>query len=925
MKHRYFSCLFSLCCCSLGIVHSASAQVGCGDYKIKEAQDSYNEGNFNKVFALLKPCLGYGGFSKDNTSLAYKLMSLTYLALDSTERASQSIEQMLSYNPNYEPETELLLPYRFVNLVNRVKQTQARVVQVTSVSKKPEDLYKAPATAMVISEEDIRRRGYTDLEILFNDLPGFDVTRSYGLTYSNIYQRGYRSDNTERTLFMINGIEENDFWSNIAYWSVQVPITNVKRVEVVYGPASTMYGANSFLGVINVITKTPKEMLTGPGNAILKADMGYGSYNTRYADVTTAARIQNISFSVTGRAYYSTLNDLSGYAEYDYNPDDFNTTDYATLFRISQNGKRYSDIYGLKGPYFSLNGNTLTLTPAGVEAARAYDKRAMTKNVNGAPIGYSNLLKSFYVRANVVINDFNMGYQIWRMDQASTNAGTDLSRAGVKNGSVWIPMQSLFYNTYTREIIKDKLVLINTTQYRTSSVNDRSRAVTLRNYSTRTLPLAPLTQSVKDSLAALPTGTQAQFATNVLPASVRMAYNLVNNAQPYWETQYFFQHSDQFRNEIRVIASPANHLDVIGGLEFRNSGLQGDYKQLVDTSSSPIYRSAEEYGRSSLDTAQGGNMFRYRNIGAFVQGTYSPLPALQFVFGGRFDYARIRRSGGYGRVFNPRLAIVYTPGHFAFKAIYAEAFQDASSRDRYALASTRLLNNPALLPDRIRNFELAANYVPNPDLQIGLSAYYALCSNIVEEVSVAYRSGTTLQKQNTGEADIFGIQAMADYKLSERFTFYANATYTNAHRTVTTVVAGRNETVRLVTGDIAPYHFNAGVNALLLKDRLNVNVRFNYVAARPVGKNTSVPDNPVGRNPADQASTGPGGYFAAYKLFNSAITYQINKYLDVQLIIHNMLNEQYSDPGGRSANGVSQAYRTPQKGLNGMIRVMINL
>lgn len=892
-----------------GAVLSADAQSGCGEYKIKEAQDFYNKGNFSKVFSLLTPCLE-NGFEDSHKALAYKLLSLTYLAMDSTQRASQTVEQMLLYNPAYEPDNELLLPYRFINLVNVIKQAQTRVVQVTSVSKKPEDLYKAPATALVITEDDIHQRGYTDLEALFSDLPGFDVSRSYGLTYSNIYQRGYRSDNTERTLFMINGLEENDFWSNIVYWSMQIPVSNVKRVEIVYGPASTIYGANAFLGVVNVITKSPKDLLMGNKKAAVIADLGYGSYNTRYADVTAATRLGNMGISVTGRGYFSNLNDLSAYQEYNFNPADYEQVDYARILRIPSKGAYYAARYGLTdgsahAPYYTLNGNALELTPQGVAAARRLDQEALQQTVSGNPVGYSNVLKSFYLKTNITFNDVTFGFQLWKLEEGTLNSANDNSRAGANNGNIWKPLQSLFYAVYNKEIIKDKLSLINTIQYRIDEIKEQSRAVTLKNYSGNSLffPFGSNNRNIR---------------SDTVPAPVRLGYSLARNIAPYWETQYFFQHSDQFRNELRIIASPVRQLDLLGGLEFRSSSLQGDYKQITinSTLTAPIDTSARNYGRSSLDSARGGNSFEYLNLGVFFQGTYTFNSLIQITFGGRYDYSQIRSNGGYGSEFNPRLALIYSPGRFAFKVIYAKAFQDASSRDRYALSSTRLKNNPTLRPDRIDNIELAANYSSTSQYQVGVSAYYSACSNIVEEVSVPYQNGRTLQKQNTGSAEIYGIQVVGDYQLSEKYHFYANYTYTNAFRGVTTTTqSGDNVMSELLAGDIAKHHFNAGANGRFLNGRLNINVRFNFVGNRPVGPGTSVPGN----------TKQPNGEFPAYKLVNSAITYRFFQNVKGQLIVNNVLNEVYSDPGTRSANGTTQAYRTPQKGINAMLRLMINL
>ena len=71
----------------------------------------------------------------------------------------------------------------------------------------------------MITGDDIRRRGYLDIEAVLHDLPGFDFSKRAGASYSNIYQRGYRSLETNRTLLMVVGVEDNDLASSTAWIS----------------------------------------------------------------------------------------------------------------------------------------------------------------------------------------------------------------------------------------------------------------------------------------------------------------------------------------------------------------------------------------------------------------------------------------------------------------------------------------------------------------------------------------------------------------------------------------------------------------------------------------------------------------------------------------------------------------------------------
>ena len=150
------------------------------------------------------------------------------------------------------------LYFVFYKLLYNTKKENLRVT-VSSVSKRPEDLETAPAVVEIIEAKDIIARGYSDLVDLLSDVAGFEISKTYSLNFASIYQLGYRQESTEKTLFMIDGVEENDLWSNIAYISRQYPLSNIKAVEILYGPSSTMYGPRAFVGTINVITYSAKE------------------------------------------------------------------------------------------------------------------------------------------------------------------------------------------------------------------------------------------------------------------------------------------------------------------------------------------------------------------------------------------------------------------------------------------------------------------------------------------------------------------------------------------------------------------------------------------------------------------------------------------------------------------------------------------
>ena len=182
-------------------------------------------------------------------------------------------------------------------------------IQVISSNGIEETLIDAPAAMLVITEQEITQRGYNNLNEILVDLPGFDVVNSGGSSNSTAYQRGYRTPFTTRTLFMIDGRIENHLWSQQVVLSRQYPISMISRIEVLYGPASVKYGANAFLGVINVITKKGLNLNKKQNELSVKAELG--SWKSKGIELFARGRLDDFSYEVAARLFSSDEEDLS--------------------------------------------------------------------------------------------------------------------------------------------------------------------------------------------------------------------------------------------------------------------------------------------------------------------------------------------------------------------------------------------------------------------------------------------------------------------------------------------------------------------------------------------------------------------------------------------------------------------------------------
>jgi len=842
---------------TLFISLQSSAQLICATNSIAEAEAFYNIGRFRECINILQNCMAKNSFAYSEKLDAHRLLSMSYLAIDSVERAESNIQQLLQIRDDYSADTRD--PERFKTTLEKVRALM-RVNLVSSVSKKAEDIRKAPATIIVVTQQEIIQRGYLDLVELIQDLPGFEVANGYGVNYTTIYQRGLRTTTTEKTLLLIDGVEENDLWSNTADLSRQYPLTNIKRVEVIYGPASTMYGSNAFTGVINIITKEPEEIAKVGRNFGVNISGGYGSFNTRYADVTTAYKKDLFAVSVNARFYESDRHDLSSQRFFDYDPAVYDGINYKTLMNIRTGAQAYIAANSLpaSSPYYTIfgptgNADSIILTDAGQAYARTLDKGAYNATVLGKRVGYSNPSKNVFLSSKISVGSFTIGMQTMHRQEAAGTLYTD--QFADMNNVYWIPQRSYVYMKYERKL-SNKLMFSSFSNYRNHGLDNNTRVASVSNYARRNL-------GIRD---------------------------LVRNVAPVYNTTYFYQTNKQFRSELKFLYTPTQNLYVVAGVEYRNSQLQGNY---LNTTNIP---NPEELG-TFTGAAAGGNQFNVNDIGVYAQASYRYKEHWGFTGGLRVDKNVIRQNGGYGDEYNPRFVIDYVKKDWVVKAIYSRGIMNVSNFTKFSTAGGRI-PNPNLKTESIENFEFYISKKINKQLTFDVSVYESFVEDVV---AVKVLSATTSQNQNLGAFKIFGLQSNINYNIKNG-SLILNYSYTDPKQTKDD--NGNNVSLRV--GDIATHHVNIIGNYLFF-NKLNLNIRTNILSSKKTGVGTSVPANP---------ETFPG-----YFISNGTISLvNMVKNATLQLICNNIFDRRYFHPGARAADGISTPSSILQPERNFFIR-----
>lgn len=128
-------------------------------------------------------------------------------------------------------------------------------VQITSVSRKAENLTDAPAAIFVITQDDLHNSGVTSIPEALRMVPGLQVARISSNKWA-ITSRGFNGVFANKLLVQIDGRSVYSPTFSGVYWdSQEVILEDIDRIEVIRGPGATLWGANAVNGIINIITK----------------------------------------------------------------------------------------------------------------------------------------------------------------------------------------------------------------------------------------------------------------------------------------------------------------------------------------------------------------------------------------------------------------------------------------------------------------------------------------------------------------------------------------------------------------------------------------------------------------------------------------------------------------------------------------------
>jgi outer membrane receptor protein involved in Fe transport len=189
------------------------------------------------------------------------VLGLLFVAQD--VRAEQPAVELEGNQEQLDPATELSM----------VEELEVERLVIEAL-KSETTVQEAPAIITVITESDLSQMGYRSVGEAVGDIPSF---LTYGVFYgvgTTFINRGVNMG----ALVLHNTVDIYDTAGGGFRLGQPIPIETIKRVELISGPGGVIWGANSFVGVINMVSKTADD-LEG-----IQASAGYGSGKGRPGD-----------------------------------------------------------------------------------------------------------------------------------------------------------------------------------------------------------------------------------------------------------------------------------------------------------------------------------------------------------------------------------------------------------------------------------------------------------------------------------------------------------------------------------------------------------------------------------------------------------------------------------------------------------------
>lgn len=725
--------------------------------------------------------------------------------------------------------------------------TQVADVVVTAAGFE-QKIVDAPASISVISAEELKQRPYMTLLDAVRDLEGVDIGETRDKTgQGTISMRGMGSD---YTLILINGrrqnnhgdIYPNNFGGN--QFNHIPPLDSIERIEVIRGPASTLYGADAMGGVINIITKRSLDRWSGS----LTVGRTFEG-NEEYGDDTTVDFYANgpivpglLNLSVRGSWYnrdasnpvYETVTDPAGF-------------EHVRSLGFGGGGKTV-DNENIAG------GFSLTLTPT--------DNQTLTLDYDASKQKYNNAIQT---------NDAgNLEYPVGTVDNINSiwSAGNfclggtgSAAAACAASGGTWTRRANPQVGyAAEQEFTRDAWSLTHQGDWSFGSSRVSLSHVATNNDG-RTMPF---TVAERGELLAMIDGTGAYAGLGLAERRALAESTFLPRPKRTLESaQYTLDAQMNISFELA-----GEHTAVLGGQVIRG--------ELTD-------------GVFGIESGTPGQKQEHNMWSLFAEDTWKVLAPLAVTAGLRYDDHEI-----FGDHFSPRLYGVFTVNEqWTIKGGVSTGFKTPKTTQLYdgivgfgGQGTSPMFGNPNLKPETSVSTELAVYWEHPAGHNFNVTAFNNTfedkiasqpcgagtslpCADSGEYADLGYGSST--RSTNIDEVVIRGVEVAGRWRIIDSVGLRGNYTYTDSEQK-SGAEAG------LPLGNSAKHMANASLN-WQATDRLNFLLTGEMRSKRYRGLH---------------AITGEELYYKSYEVLNLGGSYEVNRWLTVNARINNLLDRDFT-------------------------------
>jgi outer membrane receptor for ferrienterochelin and colicin len=202
------------------------------------------------------------------------------LRTDSIDYYELSLEQLLKIKAHG-------VPSELEKLINSL---------IAVASKKPLNTRESPSIVSLITEDEIKKSGARDLIDVLRLVPGID----FGLDVEGVVGIGMRGNwaHEGKVLLLLDGQEMNEIMFATTQFGNHFPVDQIKKIEVIRGPGSAIYGGFAEYGVINIVTRQADD-IKGINPSFTYGQM-QNSFGRRNLNLALGNKKGDLSYSISG-------------------------------------------------------------------------------------------------------------------------------------------------------------------------------------------------------------------------------------------------------------------------------------------------------------------------------------------------------------------------------------------------------------------------------------------------------------------------------------------------------------------------------------------------------------------------------------------------------------------------------------------------